>query len=370
MRKVNSSSSNDLNKKIPQEFLALKDMTRLKDLFSKVYAFFGAEENCDLVLTECYEEAVTQLFTSHYQKQMFSSGQTHIITTDCMSLAQKEMLDKLKKFGVEYSCVKKNANGFIDTDELKKNINPRTSLISIIWAHPITGIVQPLNDVIEIAREYDISLHVDVSAAIGHMDIDLSALKIDYLTFFLDKKSSSDVYSSGLIASPYMGLEPLILGYGIQKLKGGTFSMERLQNLVNLLQDIEENMYENLMDLPQAKTHFIKRCEETWGKDCLLLKNIETLPSRVVVSIPYLHADYFRYILTQADIYHCAESTMFPSLKELLNPLQISKFLKDGAVSFDIESLKDIDMEKFICAVQRALDPIKKTFEHIEKVSF
>ncbi len=342
------------------------DFQNLKKLFSVVYDFFGAAESFDLVLTDSHEEALAQVFQSHYHKHIFLSGKSHIVTTDCISSSQRELISNQKKLGVEVSFIPKNEKGLLSVEALEKCITPKTSLVSIQWAHPITGIIQPLNDIISICQKHEIPLHVDVTGVLGKLDVSLESLQIDYLTFSIEE-GGCDLYPAGVIAKPFMQLQALIPGYGIQKLKGGKFSVEKLQNLAKFLQALKESMYENLLEMPDLKKEFIRKFEATFPEGEILLKEMATLPSHIVFAFPYLHAEYLTYVLFQNDLRVCFGGNKYPTLMHLLNFSSFATHVKQGAVALNITHLNLEAVESIIALIANSLDPIKKTFKSLDR---
>lgn len=73
------------------------------------------------------------------------------------------------------------ATGLIDPDEVRKAIRPNTRLIAIGHASNVTGTVQPIRDIGQIARERAVPFLVDAAQSAGHVPIDLRRDNIDLL---------------------------------------------------------------------------------------------------------------------------------------------------------------------------------------------
>ena len=66
-------------------------------------------------------------------------------------------------------------------DEFRRAIRPNTKLIALAHASNVTGTLQPLREIGQIAREHGIPLLVDAAQSAGHVPIDVRADFIDLL---------------------------------------------------------------------------------------------------------------------------------------------------------------------------------------------
>jgi cysteine desulfurase/selenocysteine lyase len=73
------------------------------------------------------------------------------------------------------------ATGLVDPDDIRKAIRPDTRMIALTHVSNVTGTVQPISEIGEIAREYGIPFVVDAAQSAGHLPIDLRADMIDLL---------------------------------------------------------------------------------------------------------------------------------------------------------------------------------------------
>jgi len=71
--------------------------------------------------------------------------------------------------------------GLVDPDEIRKAIRCDTKLIAITHVSNVTGTVQPIRQIGQIAREAQIPLIVDAAQSAGHLPIDVQADGIDLL---------------------------------------------------------------------------------------------------------------------------------------------------------------------------------------------
>ena len=86
-----------------------------------------------------------------------------------------------RKLGIEVTHVKADATGRVDPLEFKRALRPQTKLIALIHASNVTGTIQPVAEVGQIAREAKVLFLVDAAQTAGHLPIDLGNLPIDVL---------------------------------------------------------------------------------------------------------------------------------------------------------------------------------------------
>jgi cysteine desulfurase family protein len=73
------------------------------------------------------------------------------------------------------------STGLVDPNEIRKAIRPDTRLIALTHVSNVTGTIQPIRLIGQIAREAGVPLVVDAAQSAGHVPIDVQADQIDLL---------------------------------------------------------------------------------------------------------------------------------------------------------------------------------------------
>lgn len=73
--------------------------------------------------------------------------------------------------------------GYIDIEQLRDNITCKTKLIAVTYISNVTGNIQPIKNIIDIAHQNGINVLVDATQAISHIPIDVKEIDCDYLVF-------------------------------------------------------------------------------------------------------------------------------------------------------------------------------------------
>lgn len=106
----------------------------------------------------------------------------HIITTKIEHHSIVNCCKYLEAVGINVTYLDVDENGFVDLEQLKKNINNKTILVSVIFANNEIGTIQNIEEIGNICKENNIIFHSDAVQAFGHLNIDVKKLNIDLLS--------------------------------------------------------------------------------------------------------------------------------------------------------------------------------------------
>lgn len=106
----------------------------------------------------------------------------HIITSKIEHPAVLETCKQLEKEGFEVTYLSVDEDGVVNLEELKKEIRPTTTLITIMFANNEIGTIEPIKEIGKIAKENNIIFHTDAVQAVGNLKIDVKELNIDALS--------------------------------------------------------------------------------------------------------------------------------------------------------------------------------------------
>jgi len=135
-----------------------------------------------LMLKQTLSECHIHLLFSHYIDTIRQTGRTHIYAASGEQESILAGIRRLEKFEVQGKILPLNENGQLTAETLQENIRARSSLLSLSLAHPKTGVIQPVHDLIRICKENDVMVHLDISAAIGKLYFQLTDYDADYIT--------------------------------------------------------------------------------------------------------------------------------------------------------------------------------------------
>jgi cysteine desulfurase len=119
--------------------------------------------------------------------------------------------EHLRKTGVHVELIPLDSSGRVQLDALARLLERPTSLVSVMLANNETGVIQPLEKVVEICRVHSVPVHTDAVQAVGKIAVDFSGLGVDALTF-TPHKFYGPRGIGGLLVKADHSLEPLHFG--------------------------------------------------------------------------------------------------------------------------------------------------------------
>lgn len=117
----------------------------------------------------------------------FGNRRRHIVTIATEHPAVLDTCKSLETEGFDITYLEVKKDGTIDLDELTASILPSTFLISAMFVNNETGVINPIKQIGEIAKDRGVLFMCDATQAVGKISIDLSNLWIDFLAFSAHK---------------------------------------------------------------------------------------------------------------------------------------------------------------------------------------
>jgi cysteine desulfurase len=134
-----------------------------------------------------------------------------LITSSIEHPAVIETANYLEKQGIKVIYIPVDEFGMINLEFLENAVTPETGLISIMHANNELGTIQPVKNVVKIAKQHGIPVHTDAVQSFGKIPVNVYDLGIDLLSI-----SAHKVYGPKGIGALYIRkgtkIDPLIYG--------------------------------------------------------------------------------------------------------------------------------------------------------------
>lgn len=229
----------------------------------------------------------------------YSNRGKHIITSRLEHSSVTETLKYLETLGYEISYVKHQENGQIDLEDLKNLIRKDTILVTINAVNSEIGIEQPIQEIAKIVKNYPCFLHVDLTQAIGKININLQ--DVDLASFCAHK-----IYGlkgiSVLVKKEKVLLEPLIHGGKSTTIyRSGTPAHPLIVSMAKSLR-LAMEIWQEHYTYVQNLNNYLKEQLRKY-KDVSINSNEICIPHILNISIKGVKAETFLHALEEKEIY-------------------------------------------------------------------
>jgi cysteine desulfurase len=216
---------------------------------SRNHSFGWAAEEA----VESAREQVAKLIGATAKEIVFTSGATesdnlaikgvaesyrdkgnHIITAVTEHKAVLDSCKHLEKHGFRVTYLPVQRDGLIDLEDLKRAMDDKTILVSIMAANNEIGVLQPIAEIGKLCRERGVIFHTDAAQAVGKMPIDVNKQNIDLMSIAAHKmygpKGVGALYVRG--KDPQARLSAIIHGGGHEHgMRSGTLNVPGIVGL-------------------------------------------------------------------------------------------------------------------------------------------
>lgn len=255
-------------------------------------------------------------------------------------------------------------HGFIDLNDLKKQLNNDISFVSIIYVNNEIGCIQDIRKISEIIKSYNknIILHVDATQALGKINCDVKSLGVDMMSFSAHKfhgpKQMGGLYIKKDITAK---VKPILDGGYQEIISSGTSDAPSIYAMaIALRKQIEANEYEYIKDINSYFRSLIKDSID----DYYIISPEESCSAYILdVAFANIKAEVLLHMLEEEEIYVSSGSACSKGDdSRILSAINLDEKYMDGAIRFSFSgeiSKEDLDF---------TIDILKRSIELIRMV--
>lgn len=230
----------------------------------------------------------------------------HIVTSRVEHPAIRGLCSLLARNGYRVTELPVDRDGLLDMEAYRKSLTKDTALVSLMWANNETGVIFPVAEAAEMARDRNILFHTDAVQAGGKIPINVETTTIDMLSLSGHKihapKGIGVLYiRTGTKFHPY-----LVGGHQERERRGGTENVPSIVGLGKACELARENLTDmnsrvrNLRDKLEATiTSSIPNSKVNGGR-----KN--RLPNTTNISFEFVEGEGILLMMNEYGI--CASS--------------------------------------------------------------
>ncbi|WP_158748006.1 IscS subfamily cysteine desulfurase [Acidobacterium sp. S8] len=301
--------------------------------------------------------------------EMYRERGNHIITQVTEHKAVLDTCKRMEKAGFRVTYLPVKADGLIDLEDLKRAIDDKTILVSIMFANNEIGVIQPVAEIGKLCREKGVIFHTDAVQAVGKVPVDVNAMNIDVLSL-----SGHKIYGPKGVGAlyvrrrnPRVQISEQINGGGHERgMRSGTLNVPGIVGLGKACQLAGAEMAEEAKYLSGLRDKLKKKLESHLDYIHVNGSWEHRLPGNLNMSFVYVEGESLLMGINDVAVSSgsaCTSATLEPSyvLKALgLGDDVAHSSIRFGLGRFNTETEVDYVSDKVIDIVQklRELSPL------------
>jgi len=138
--------------------------------------------------------------------EMYREKGNHIITQATEHKAVLDTCKRLEKFGFRLTYLPVQKDGRIDLDDLKRAMDEKTILVTIMAANNEIGVLQPIREIGALCHERGVLFHTDAVQAIGKVPFNVIQDNVDIASITAHKIYGPKGVGALYVRRSYAGL--------------------------------------------------------------------------------------------------------------------------------------------------------------------
>ncbi|MFB3896239.1 MAG: cysteine desulfurase NifS [bacterium] len=288
----------------------------------------------------------------------------HIITSAIEHHAVLNTCKYLEKQGFTVTYLPVDQYGWINPDDVKKAITPKTILITIMHANNEVGTIQPIEDIGKIAKEYKVLFHTDAVQTMGKLSNNVNEMNLDLLSL-----SAHKLYGPKGVGALFVRkgtkLQPLIHGGHHEKnLRAGTENVAGIVGLGAACEIAMEEMERDLLRLSCLATRLYQAIKSRIPDVKLNGHPVRRLPGTMNISFKFIEGESIVLGLDMEGIAvstgsACTSGSLEPS--HVLLAMGLSHEIAQGSIRFSLgRGNTEAEMDTVVEVLDRVVSRMRK----------
>tara|TARA_B100000683_G_scaffold179435_1_gene172857 strand:- start:108 stop:1328 length:1221 start_codon:yes stop_codon:yes gene_type:complete len=196
--------------------------------------------------------------------RFYKTKGNHIITSKIEHKAVLDPCRQLEREGFEVTYLDPDEGGVISPQAVKAAIKDTTILVSVMHINNELGTVNNLNEIGKIVRDNGAFFHVDAAQSTGKVEIDLSNVPVDLMSFSAHKTyGPKGIGALYVRRKPRVRLEALIHGGGHERgMRSGTLATHQIVGMGEAFRIAKVEMKEDLQKVNKFHKRFLDKVKE------------------------------------------------------------------------------------------------------------
>lgn len=292
----------------------------------------------------------------------YKSKGKHIITLKTEHKAVLDTCRQLEREGYEVSYLNPLENGLLDLNVLKSAIRKDTILVSVMHVNNEIGVVQDIEAIGNLCRESKTFFHVDAAQSVGKVDIDLSKLHVDLMSF-----SAHKIYGPKGIGALYVRRKPRVRiesqmhGGGHERgMRSGTLATHQIVGMGEAFAIAQEEMKNENITISKLRDRLLAGFSDM--EEVVVNGDLnQRIPGNLNISFNYVEGESLMMAINDIAVSSgsaCTSASLEPSY--VLRALGLSDELAHSSIRFSIGRFTtENDIDKAVELVRQKVEKLR-----------
>ena len=243
---------------------------------------------------------ISELINTNKNKIIFTGSATEAINL-LFSNFETIVVSSVEHFAVLSSSrsnhiIPVNQDGVVDLNFLElylKNLvkNYKNILISVMWVNNETGVIQPIEDVVKIAKKNGCLVHCDAAQALGKIKINFEETELDFLTLS-GHKIGAPTGIGALVYNDKINLKPQILGGGQEKgMRAGTENILGIKGFGEAARLMTNTKKNNCSQIKFLRDFFQEKIKNLSPETIIFGEKVNRVANTILMALPDIPGD-------------------------------------------------------------------------------
>jgi cysteine desulfurase len=272
--------------------------------------------------------------------EMYREKGNHIITAVTEHKAVLDTCKRLEKYGYRVTYLPVQKDGLVDREDLKRAIDDKTILVTIMAANNEIGVLQPWAEIGKICRDKGVLFHTDATQAVGKVPIDVNKQNVDLMSISAHKMYGPKGVGALYVRrkNPRVQISAIIDGGGHERgMRSGTLNVPGIVGLGKACELCREEMQQESARLSglrdRLKDRILGRLDEVYINGSMEHR----LPANLNISFAYVEGESLLMGINDVAVSSgsaCTSATLEPSY--VLKALGTGDDLAHSSIRFGI----------------------------------
>ena len=251
--------------------------------------------------------------------EMYKEKGNHIITAVTEHKAILDTCKRLEKYGCRVTYLPVKGDGLVDLEDLKRALDDKTILVSIMFANNEIGVIQPVEQIGAICRERGVLFHSDATQAVGKVPVDVNQMKIDLMSISAHKMYGPKGIGALYVRrkNPRVQISAMIDGGGHERgMRSGTLAVPNIVGLGKACELCMQEMPEESKRLAALRDRLRSRIEKDLDEVYVNGTMEHRLPGNLNMSFAYVEGESLLMGISDIAVSSgsaCTSATLEPS---------------------------------------------------------